>query len=187
MVPSREGSGLRVMQQSPGFVGRSGQALVELAVVAGFLLLLILALFEFGRAFTAWVQLGNMARAGAQYGSMGAFLSPSDDVDAIEQKMVAAAMDELGNDHTIWGEQPAITVSRIVKDPDSTAEPGMSAEATPECIAIVRVEYEFHPIFPVPGLPDAVRLARTAQMRVQFRPWYDPTVDPAGGCEDVAP
>lgn len=185
MVLSSEGPGPRVVQQPPSHAGRPGQALVELAVIASFLLLLILALFEFGRAFTAWVQLGNMARAGAQYGSMGAFLSPSDDVDAIEQKMIDAAMDELGSDPTIWGEQPAVTVSKIVKDPDSTAEPGMGTEAVPECIAIVQVEYVFRPIFPVPGLPDAVRLARTAQMRVQFRPWYDPTVDPTGGCEDV--
>uniref|UniRef100_A0A831TD85 TadE-like domain-containing protein n=1 Tax=Thermorudis peleae TaxID=1382356 RepID=A0A831TD85_9BACT len=185
MVLSSERTGPRAARRPPSLPYHPGQALVELAVIAGFLLLLILALFEFGRAFTAWVQLGNMARAGAQYGSMGAFLSPSDDVDAIEQKMITAAMDELGSDHTIWGEQPVVTVSSILKDPDSKAEPGMGTEAMPECIAIVRVEYEFHPIFPVPGLPDSVRLSRTAQMRVQFRPWYDPTVDPAGGCKDV--
>lgn len=96
-------SGPRAVQRSLSYAGRPGQALVELAVVAGFLLLLILALFEFGRAFTAWVQLGNMARAGAQYGSMGAFLSPNDDVDAIKQKMIDAA---------IWFRESIRTLSR---------------------------------------------------------------------------
>ncbi|MBX6341834.1 MAG: pilus assembly protein [Thermomicrobiaceae bacterium] len=159
---------------------RPGQALVELSLVATILALLILGAFEFGRAFTAWVQIGNMARAGAQYGSMGAFLAPGDDVSAIESKMAQAALDELGSDHGIWGETPAITTHTIYVDSDSASEPGVEATNL-ECIAQVTVEYDFHPLLPVPGLPDPVHLSRTAQMRVQFLPWYDPSVS-TGPC-----
>lgn len=51
---------------------RRGQAVVELAVVLPFLVLLLLGLMEFGRVFHALLTVQNAAREGARLGVTGA-------------------------------------------------------------------------------------------------------------------
>lgn len=47
-----------------------GQSLVETAVVLPILLLLVVAIVDFGRAFDAYIILTNAAREGARFGSV---------------------------------------------------------------------------------------------------------------------
>lgn len=50
--------------------GEEGSALVETAFASVFLILLVLAVFEFGMAFSSYVAVINASRAGASYASM---------------------------------------------------------------------------------------------------------------------
>jgi Flp pilus assembly protein TadG len=51
--------------------GSQGQALVELALAIPMLLLLIALAFNFGGWLWAWIQVGNAARAAANYAALG--------------------------------------------------------------------------------------------------------------------
>ncbi|MGI6207850.1 MAG: TadE family protein [Anaerolineae bacterium] len=50
--------------------GQAGSALVEAAFASVFLILLVLAVFEFGVAFSSYIAVINASRAGATYASM---------------------------------------------------------------------------------------------------------------------
>lgn len=52
--------------------GSQGQALVELALAIPMLFLLIALAFNFGGWLWAWIQVGNAARAAANYAALGA-------------------------------------------------------------------------------------------------------------------
>ena len=51
--------------------GQSGAALVEFALAALLLVTLVMGIFEFGRAYNAWVVVTNGAREGARYAAVG--------------------------------------------------------------------------------------------------------------------
>ena len=51
--------------------GQRGAALVEFALTAMLLLMLIMGIFEFGRAYNTWVVVTNGAREGARYAAVG--------------------------------------------------------------------------------------------------------------------
>ena len=50
--------------------GSRGQALVEFALVAPLLILILLLVVDFGRAYMGWVQLNNAARVAANYAAL---------------------------------------------------------------------------------------------------------------------
>ena len=56
-----------------------GQSLVETAVVLPILLLLVVAIVDFGRAFDAYIILTNAAREGARFGSCLLYTSDAAD------------------------------------------------------------------------------------------------------------
>lgn len=59
------------MRTSQLIKSKSGQALVEVALLTPFLLLLLLGVIEMGRYMYLGILVGNAARAGAAYGSQG--------------------------------------------------------------------------------------------------------------------
>jgi Flp pilus assembly protein TadG len=48
-----------------------GQSLVEFAMVLPLFLIIVFGIVDFGRAYSAYVQLNNGAREGARYGAVG--------------------------------------------------------------------------------------------------------------------
>ncbi len=54
-------------RRSPSTGSRTGQSLVELALILPLLLVLFLGAVDFGRAFFGWVALNNASRVGANY------------------------------------------------------------------------------------------------------------------------
>jgi hypothetical protein len=103
--------------------------------------------FELGRAFSAWIQVGNMARSGAQYGSVAAMLG-----DENLQGVEAAALQD---QDSIYGVSPSIE-SVVLND-----DYGF-------CAVRVTVDYDFSPMFGLGVLPDPITLTRETQMRLQF-------------------
>lgn len=52
-------------------LNKNGQSLVETALVMPFILLIILGIIDFGRAFNAQIILSNSAREGSRYAALG--------------------------------------------------------------------------------------------------------------------
>jgi Flp pilus assembly protein TadG len=65
----KTGNACRMLRTAAG--KSQGQALVELALATPMLFLLIALAFNFGGWLYAWVQVGNAARAAANYGVLG--------------------------------------------------------------------------------------------------------------------
>jgi hypothetical protein len=130
--------------------GRSksdGQATVELAFIIIILTVMMAGTLEFGCALSAWLQVGNMARSGAQYGSVAAMLG-----DENLTEVGAAALEDQG---LIYGQAPQID-SEVIDD-----EFGY-------CAVLVTVSYDFSPIFSFGPIPDSITISRSTQMRLQF-------------------
>jgi Flp pilus assembly protein TadG len=66
--------------QTSDLQGERGQGLLEFALVAGFLLLLLFAIIDFSRVFFSYATMSNGVREGARY----AVVHPNDDT-GIEQ------------------------------------------------------------------------------------------------------
>lgn len=143
----------------PGLVPhgrRRGQALVEFALLALILVLMLAGAVDFGRAFSAWIAMGNMARAGAQYGTIVPLVDPSSSdgisVSEIQADMVAAALTE---QPSIFGSIPTVSAEWITGS---------------ACLARVTVTYNFEPLLQIPPIPSSITLSRRAQMRIQYVP-----------------
>lgn len=130
--------------------GSRGQALVELAILLPFLLVLMLGAGDFARGITAYIELGNMAREGAHFGSMNA-------ANAVNTAGIAqAALNESGG--TIYGVAPTVT--------SSTGTDGFSGSSGNAFTYVrVTVTYQFTPLFSFPPF-HPLTLQRTAQMEV---------------------
>ena len=143
---------------------RPGQSLVEFALLATTLVLMLGLAVDGARAFSAWIVMGNMARAAAQYGTIGPIMDPAvDEEDEIEAGMVAAAEAEL-NDQVLafvfnGTAGPDIDAELIEDDPNTTVG---------DCAARATVSYDFEPLF-IPVFP-GFEIQRQATMRIQYVP-----------------
>ena len=72
-IPVQAGpaAGLRDASKDRPASGRSGQSLVEFALILPLIFLLVMNLVNLGGFFFAWITLAGAARAGAQYMAMG--------------------------------------------------------------------------------------------------------------------
>lgn len=125
-----------------------GQAIVEFALVLPLFTLLLLSASDFARGLSAYIELSNMAREGAHYGSMN-------EINAADQAGIEqAALDEAGGE--IFGVVPT------VRSTTGTYEPTGTQEFT---YVRVTVTYRFKPIFSLPPLR-TLTMRRTAVMQV---------------------
>lgn len=123
---------------------RRGQGLVEFALVAPLMIFMLLITVDFARAYSAYIEVSNAARAGAIFGARSAELANDD--DAVRD----AALLETP---TIYGSAPTVTPDL---DTDAGGYPRIS----------VTVEYDFSPLIIFPGIPENIEISRTVQMRV---------------------
>lgn len=123
--------------------------MVELALVTPILIISLLITADFARVYSADIELTNMAREGAHYGSLSA--TNASDMSGIK----TAALQE---GRAIDGVKPSVT--------SQTGADGYSQGGTKFDYVRVTVTYDFHPLFPVPPIPSTITLHRTAQMRV---------------------
>jgi Flp pilus assembly protein TadG len=131
-----------------------GQSLVEFALVFPLLILMLLGLFDFGRAIYAYNTVSNAAREAARV----AIVNP--DVPAIRAEAVSQAI--------ALGVDPAsVTVDfHEAGDPDTTCDP-------PEfgCVAVVTVPYEWAAITPVIGdIIGPIEISSTSSVPIENAP-----------------
>jgi Flp pilus assembly protein TadG len=124
-----------------------GQSMVEFAVILPVLLLLVMGAVDFGRAYFAYVSVTNGARNGAQYASQSPVAA--EDADAIREAVLADTSDLLNTSET----NPEVSITT-----GTDGRGGLYADVT--------VSYTYGTIFPWPGLPGSIDLARTVRARV---------------------
>ena len=134
-----------------------GQSLVEFALIAPVLILLLLGLFDFGRAIYALNAISNAAREGARVAI----------VDQTVTGGVPVAATEAANQATALGLNPtdANQVRVLYQLPDLSATCPNHGVG---CVAEVRVQYRFQAITPVVGaIIGPMTLSSTTQIPIE--------------------
>ena len=128
-----------------------GQSIVEFALISVTLVTILAFTVDFARAFSAHITIGNMARAGAQVGTISEFLGA-------DSKPAARSMIEngaLAEADSIYGVTPSVD-TRLCMD-----------SAGYELVQ-VRVTYDFTPFMAIGPIGDTFELERHAEMRAQM-------------------
>jgi Flp pilus assembly protein TadG len=131
-----------------------GQSLAEFAILLPILLILALGAVDYGRVYFAYISVTNAARNGAQYGSTG--LDAAADVDGIRDAALEETTELLNASPT----NPTVSV----QGPFPASPSCQDGDANP-CVKVT-VQYTFDTLFDWPGLPTAVTMERSVQMRV---------------------
>lgn len=135
-----------------------GSAAIELAVVSPLLLLLIIGVLDYGRAFYTSITVANAARAGAEYGAEG----------PVQSANIAGMMDFAQGDGQDAG---TLTLSaRRYCECAGTAAACTTAcagGAAPDVFVEVTATKALSMLLPYPGLPSTLSIARTATFRSQ--------------------
>ncbi len=119
-----------------GFVRKQvrGQSLVEMALVLPILILIVLGLLEFGRAFFIYTVVSNAAREGARFG-------------------IVQPLNTTGIEHAAWSRLilvPTDTVSIIISFDDGAHPIQDPTEIMQgESRVVVRVEHDFSMVTPI--------------------------------------
>jgi len=152
--------GLTLRRAFKGFRrSEPGSALVELAIVLPLLVLFAIGAAEFGRLYFAAITVANAARAGAQFGAQNAVSSGN------FAGMDLAAQNEAGDLGTI-----SSFSSRFCRCPDGSVPlcTGTCAGfGAPQVFVKDSVAKTITLILRYPGLPNSVKVSRTAIFRVQ--------------------
>ena len=137
---------------------RSGGAAVELAVVFPILLLLIIGVVDYGRAFYTSVTVSNAARAGAEYGaqSSGAL------VDTITMKSFAQGDGQDAGTLTLTPVRYC-ECGGVAHSCNSACAGGEAPDVFFELTASKSVTM----LLPYPGLPSTISISRKATFRSQ--------------------
>jgi Flp pilus assembly protein TadG len=128
-----------------------GQALVEFALVLPLLILIMVGLFDLGRAVYADSTLSNAARVGSRVAIVNQNVSQIQAAAATK----AAALDLLPAD-------VSVSFRSNPTDPTSTCSPMRIG-----CVAFVTVTYRFRPAVPIEGLVGPILLSSTSSQRVE--------------------
>jgi Flp pilus assembly protein TadG len=116
-----------------------GQALVEFALVIPLFLLLLVAIFDLGRAVFAWNTLSNAAREGARIAIVNQY-KPS----IVARAKAETAIVELND--------PSVNVDFYQVNADGTPDTSRQcALVAVGCLAVVSFEATYQPITPIIG------------------------------------
>jgi TadE-like protein len=135
-----------------------GQALVELALVLPVLLLIMMGLFDFGRAVFAYNSLSNAAREGARVAIVDQTVTAGVPVAATEAANQATG---LGLDAS---DPAAVQVSYLLPDLS-----GACPSRDLGCVARVTVHYDFTAITPIIGsVIGPIDLSAETELPIEF-------------------
>jgi Flp pilus assembly protein TadG len=137
---------------------RQGQALLELTLVTPFLFMLILLAINFGGWLYAWTQVGNAARAVANYAVLGnaSAGSPISPKQAAITSLIATDLASLPNYSTTnpsvavcWNSNGTVqTITGTCSSPAADPEPASYIAVS------VDLTFTFTPFFPVFSFPN---------------------------------
>ena len=143
-----------------------GAALVELALLVPFLLLLFIGAIDFGRAYYVGLQVANAAHAGAEYASYSQSASTAN----IRAAAQAAAPDVGLATPTVSYSCECSDGSSVVSSSNCSAAPPAcgangTRSGTPVYMAKVTTSATYTPLMPWPGIPSTITFTKTAAVR----------------------
>jgi Flp pilus assembly protein TadG len=141
-----------------------GASLVEFALVAPMLILLLVGLIEIGRFTALAIMASNAARAGVQYGAQD--LQTAQDSAGIQAAAVAD-----GQNLSNWTSSTGgVTVAELCSvngaTPATCSAAGSGAPMNTVYYVKVQVTGKFTPLIHYPGLSNAIPVSGSAIMRV---------------------
>lgn len=162
-----------------------GQGLAEFALVIPLMFILAVAIGDFGRLFTAMIAVESAAREAADYGAFlgsdawASSASPWPTNETEMKRRACVATSQLGDYDNTAGtcsDNPVVTweiweINNGTKKPDHVINPaseecaGRTGLVDP-CVVHVTVTYTFHPIVPLPPVPDSLTIKREAWFAV---------------------
>jgi hypothetical protein len=141
------------------FRSQRGAVAVEFALVLPLFLLLLLGMFDFGKAFNYWIDGTHLSHEGVRFAAVGK--NPGPGATLAESIKMRADTDELAN----GGDSVAGPMKVCVRFPDETSRVGDPVEVE------VEFTYEFLPYVGgmAPGLTDTT-VTNTSTMRLEQDP-----------------
>ena len=135
-----------------------GQALVEFALVIPLVILLLMGIFDFGRAVFAYNSLSNAAREGARVAIVDQTIVGGVPMGATEAARQATGLGLVASDPA------AVLVSYLLPDLS-----GPCPARSLGCIAEVTVHYKYTAITPIIGsVVGAIDLRASTQLPIEF-------------------
>jgi Flp pilus assembly protein TadG len=156
---------------------QNGQSLVEFVLVVPIVLVLLLAIADFGRIYTSLVAVESAAREAADFGAFKADYWLDDGV--IDNRSITVAEMErractsAAGSHLAGYEEPTGTIghatctnpafSYALEPDDPTC---WEATTLPPCTVHVTLTYRFDTILGIPPLPSSVTFQRDSRFRI---------------------
>jgi len=142
----------------------NGQALLELALLLPFLLLLTIGIIEIGRLAYFSIEVSGAARAGAQYATQSLALAAAAAATPDETNITSAASNEAPD----IGAGLTVTAVQTCGCPGSAAGGCPAAGCTyPLVYLTVRTTFTLAPLFQYPGFPSSFPLTGLSTMPVR--------------------
>lgn len=138
-----------------------GYSVVELAMISPMLAFLLVAAFDFARAFYFAIAVTGAAHTAAQWGSLSPFNATN-----------YSAMQNIAQNHAP-GLGVTATASRICRCGSGVNAPSNMLSCSAGCVGTKRVYVSvtttrsFSPIIGFPGIPGTVNITRTSQIRAE--------------------
>jgi len=140
---------------------RSGNALVEFAFMAPFLLFLLAGAINLGLVIEQNIRVASAARAAAQYGTHS--MARSYDTNGI----VMAARSDANDSQSALSVAPGRYCTCPETGDEVTCTTSCTGSEAPQAHVSVTVERELAYLLPVPGFGGSVTLSHTVDMRVR--------------------
>lgn len=160
----------------------TGQSIVEFSVIVSVLLLLVIAIADFGRLYVSAIAVESAAREAADFGSFHSSnwrvdplaTPPIDNRSVTVGLMEKRACTAAAGSHLEGYSEPVGTVDHatctnpvfsytLEPDNPSCAEP----TTEPPCVVRVRMDYDFDMLLAVPPLPGTLHITRESRFRMQ--------------------
>lgn len=157
-----------------------GQSLLEFAAMLPLLLLLVIAVADFGRLFTSMIAIESAAREAADYGAMQGKLK-WDNTNTTQLAQNAADMelracsaaanlsdydgDPVGTPNMTCS-NPSFAFTYDVERPPSSGNCATQAEFDEPCIIHVTLTYDFHMFLDFAPLPSKISVTRESRFAV---------------------
>jgi Flp pilus assembly protein TadG len=162
---------------------QAGNALVEFAVIAPFMIVLIVGIIDLGRFAFFSIQVANAARAGAAYGSqsIGTAFNPTGMAAAVVADVSPNPIGTITASPAptfLYGCYDTTNASLATPFPAATTASGGCSVSTQTPVPYVKVNATgtLSSLFKVPFIPQNITITSTSIMRVQC------TVTAGAGC-----
>ncbi len=149
---------------------RAGQALVEFAVVIPVLVLIMVAIFDIGRAVFDYNTIANAARQGARVATVNQILTSPDCVEdrpIVDPSNPHWSIKECAAEAATTLDVTSANVAVAYSAPPGTALVCTSTQLEVGCVVSVTVTYTYTPITPVVGqILGPIQMSSTSQQLI---------------------